>query len=240
MVVNLDYWINDSYKTGTGTTDIIPKFKYLASPAGQSSNASITLQLWSMVANNRPIVTSEYTDTGARPLTSIKVGDTSNGGEQVAIGGDPTNGYFNFGPGYINYTRFINNILKRHKLKSTFWPMGVNFTGANNLLGNSIGCNLAIPEQFSMTFVEIPSNFPSSWTDTTVTPNKTYTNTYNTSTIYHIETVQPMTLLAYVKNFQNAATGITPGFSIIKGTRLSVINDSIVWVQYNGLTVPSS
>lgn len=231
MLYNLNYWINDSHGRNGATiippNNIIPKFRYLA--ANPTSQAHLNLHLFGAVTNNRPVLTSDYNNLLSRPLTSVRVGF---GGESVSVLTNP----YGESAGYYNYPRFINSIMGKHKLKSTFWPMGVNFTQGGNLQGNAVTCNLAVTEQFSLTFVEVPVGFPSTWTDPQ--NGREYTNTYSMSTVFHIETTQPFSLISWAEQFQNIP-GPTAGFSIIKGRGQNTWLNAINWQQYNGRGLPN-
>jgi hypothetical protein len=192
------------------------------------------LHLFGAVTNNKPATIKEYNSTlnATRPLSTLRVGF---GGEQVSILEDP----YNWGDGYSNYTRFMNSILNKHKLKSTFYPLGANFpAGPLEAPGNSIGCNFATTEQFSLTIVEVAVNFPANWLDTSVTPNRSYSNTPGLSTLHHIETTQPFSLLAWSLPYKNVPIGPIQGFSAVKGAQSATWLNSIAWPQYNGVGLP--
>lgn len=222
MLVNSGYWINDSYSTQALESNITPKFDYIYTQANQF--ASLTLELWSVRVNGKIIKKSEY-GTGARPLTSLKVGYQ---GESVTVAN-----YFNVGLGYDNYTKFINNICKRHGLYTRFYPMGKNYNISDlnggvlvetNIFGNHIGVSASIVEDFALTFVERPSNIDA-WTNN----NKNY-SAYNQDYIFHVESASPLSITAAAKIYSPPFN-----FNIVTSLygRYQTLIDQISWVTDN-------
>lgn len=195
MNVNNGYWINDSYSSLHTGENLINKFAYLAT---QPPNAYCTLELWYARANGKIIKFSDY-NSGAQttlrgPLTSLRVGDGPGAnGETVT-----TSNLFLLGQGYTNYTNFMNRILKRHGLGTRFYPMGIDYTipsstlSKPNIWGNNIGCDLSTVEDFALTFIEKP---------TLISSPSTGKQPYITNTIFHVESVAPLSLIAFRKGY---------------------------------------
>lgn len=191
MLIHAKYFLNDSFST-VNIDRVCSKFELLSS---NPVDSYLTLELWNLRINNRVIKRSEYgvSSTELLPLTSIKVG-AGAGFEPVTMGSylTPT-----LNPGFDNYTKFINRIFVRHGISSRFLPMGKNYTpNPNNstfanVKGNQIGCHLSLLEDFSLTFLERPTNIGALGN----------TNSYTASAMFHIETASPMTLRAQSKEF---------------------------------------
>lgn len=192
MLVHAKYFLNDSFSTiNSIENQVTSKFEFLSS---NPANSYLTLELWNLRINRRVIKRSEYNvSTANLPLTSIKVGaGTGAGGEPVTLGS-----YLNpsTSPGFDNYTKFINRIFAKHGISSRFFPMGKNYApNPNNstffnVRGNQIGCHLSLLEDFSLTFLERPTNIGAG------------TFSYSQSAMFHIETVAPMTLRGQVRDY---------------------------------------
>lgn len=233
MLIHANHWINDSWAFDSNLVArsvplTIPKFRYLAWQQNQQNptTASIELQLWGAVTNNRAVNVRDYkSSTSSRPLTSLRVGF---GGEQVASLTNP----YGFGLGYNNYPRFISSILTKHKLLSRFYPLGASYGDTGSQTGNSVGAHLATTEQFALTFLEIANNFPPTWTDPS--NNNSFSFTPALSTIYHVELYHPFTLLSWALPWTNDF-----GFSFIKGREVTTWSRSIAWVPRPQFTIPS-
>lgn len=226
MNVNNGYWINDGYSTITTSNNVANKFAVLAS---KPANAHCTLELWYARANGRVIRFTDYNSPSSTlrgPLTSLRVGDgVGAGGETVR-----TQALFGAGQGYTNYTDFMNRILRRHGLATRFYPMGVQYNVPSsagavrdvNLYGNAIGCDLSTVEDFALTFVEKPVNITQS--------GKT---AYTTETIFHVESVAPLSLIGYRKNYTNPFF-----FNVLKTPYGSTqfLLDQIGWIYDTSIT----
>jgi hypothetical protein len=193
MIVHAKYFINDSFSSSDPINTLTSKFDYLFS---NQNLGTLDLELWYLRINRRVIKRSEYNvSTSNSPLTSIRVG---RGGQPVttSLNIQPVSPAPSVNSGYDNYTRFINNIFVRHGIGSRFFPMGKNYTPIvnnsvfNNANGNIVGCHLSMLEDFALTFLEKPTDIGT-------------TNTYSTSTIFHIETASPMTLMGQTREYNS-------------------------------------
>lgn len=234
MLIHANHWINDSWAfdsnlAARSTTSVIPKFRYLTWQQNQQTpptQASIELQLWGAVTNNRAVNVREYkSSTASRPLTSLRVGF---GGEVPVVLSNP----YGFGQGYNNYPRFINSIITKHNLLSQFYPLGVSFADTGSQTGNSVGARLATTEQFALTFLEVSNNFPANWTDPST--GNSFSFTPALSTIYHVELYHPFTLLSWALPWTSDF-----GFSFIKGRETTTWSRSIAWVPRAQFTTPN-
>lgn len=210
MIVHAKYFINDSYSSSEGIDTLTSKFDYLFP---NQNLGTLDLELWYLRINNKVIRRSEYgVSTANTPLTALKVG---LGGEPVTTGtyiqGSPS-----VNSGYDNYTKFINRIFTRHGISSRFFPMGKNYVPPvnnstfNNVNNNIVGCHLSILEDFALTFLEKPTNI----------------GNYSTTTIFHIETVSPMTLIGHAKEYNEPIgfNSIISSFGFVEQIKIDQIN----------------
>jgi hypothetical protein len=197
MVINSLYYFNDTFAPGFDPAGITNKFQHLMN----SGAGYLNLQLQYLRVNRRVVRRSEYNVSSANlPLTALRVGA---GGEPATVSTSlsATPDITQLNPGYDNYTKFINRILKRHGIFSRFYPMGPNYVPPGPPLGqaftfdsathNLIGCNLSILEDFALTFLETPST------------DMVNQITGMQAAIYHIETVSPMSLKGYIQQFNS-------------------------------------
>jgi hypothetical protein len=178
MLESFKGWINQNGNDDANTGSN-SKFGYIFNQPPGNTTSSVKLDLVYVNAYGRPIRSAEY-GTSTRPLSSITVNRTNIAAQD----------FFGYGLGYSNHTNFINAILGRHNLYSRLWPMGpTNPTGSGPL---GIACNLSVAEEFALTFIETPTNIPG----------------YTDPTIYHIETLMPMTIRSYVDKVAGGFDGL--------------------------------